>query len=47
MSSKTDKIKYQLCRVASCFNHVIDLNLENVNFFKISDEKDFSGSHEN
>ena len=35
------KIKYLTCRMRSCSNHVIELNLKNVNFEKICDEKLF------
>ena len=41
MSSKMKKIKYMTCRMRSCSNRLIELNLKNVNFKKICDGKLF------
>jgi hypothetical protein len=40
-------MKYQICRVASWFNRVIELNQKMLIFSKFLTKKDFLCSHEN
>ena len=43
----TTKIKYQMCRVASCFNRVIELNHEMLIISKLLTENNFLCNHDN